>query len=435
MFNTQKGFSLIEAILASSLFALIMTALVGAFLYGEESTALAGSRARAVMLAKEGIEAARNIRDENFSNLSDGVYGLTTIGSQWNLSGSSDASDIFTRQIVISSVDSNRKSVTSNVSWQQNQQRAGSVSLATYFTDWQSSAAIPASCNDYAVEQGYASGTCRSNDVLCGVNGETYLPDGDEYCVAGFPGDPSQDTCCALPSVGGFCSGAATVCATFGSSPLCLAQSSCSWGGGVSGATVNPSFDSDSAGWTYADWETGNQVSGDRQSSGGNPNGYIRVVVAGKKNQTISGYWQQSFATSADNPAGIVGFDWRIPSYSSTGLTSYYLYVFVENVSGAPTLANYVWRSPLITSATNWATVSNLDISSKISATGTYYIKVAARGTYDSTNSPGTTIGAFDNVQLNWTKPDSCFGAVAACDTFVEQSTCEAQGGCLWNGG
>lgn len=134
--NTHHGFSLVEVILATSLFALLVTIFIGAYLYGQESTALAGNRARAVMLASEGIEAVRNIRDENFTNLVDGTYGLAVSGGQLVLSGSSDITDIFTRSVTISTVDSDRKSVTSNVSWAQNAQRNGQVSLASRLTYW-----------------------------------------------------------------------------------------------------------------------------------------------------------------------------------------------------------------------------------------------------------------------------------------------------------
>ena len=40
------------------------------------------TRARAATLADEGLEAVRNIRDANFSNLTDGTFGLTTTGNQ-----------------------------------------------------------------------------------------------------------------------------------------------------------------------------------------------------------------------------------------------------------------------------------------------------------------------------------------------------------------
>jgi prepilin-type N-terminal cleavage/methylation domain-containing protein len=193
----SKGFSLIEVILASSVFALLVTALVGAFLYGQEGTALAGTRARAVFLAEEGLEAVRNIRDAGFVNLVDGTYGLATTGNQWSLVGSSDLIDIFTRQIIVSTVDANRKSVTANITWQQNLQRTGSVVLTSYLTNW-SRSSTPTTCDEYALQQGYSLGTCRQNIQQCTNNGETYLSEGDIFCTGG----PSANTCCAL-SIGG----------------------------------------------------------------------------------------------------------------------------------------------------------------------------------------------------------------------------------------
>lgn len=125
-----------EVMLASAVFVLLVTALVGAYLYGQEATVLAGNRAQAVLLAQEGLEAVRNMRDFTFTTLADGAYGLSTAGNQWSLSGSEDISGIFTRQIIISSVDAARRSVTANVSWQQNPQRNGLVSLTTRLTNW-----------------------------------------------------------------------------------------------------------------------------------------------------------------------------------------------------------------------------------------------------------------------------------------------------------
>jgi hypothetical protein len=134
--NTRPGFSVVEAILSASIFALLVTAFVGAYLYGQEATALGGNRARAALLAEEGIEAARNIRDSGFANLADGTYGLAISGGTWILSGASDAVDIFTRRVTISSVDADRKLVTSRVAWQQNPQRTGLVEVAERFTNW-----------------------------------------------------------------------------------------------------------------------------------------------------------------------------------------------------------------------------------------------------------------------------------------------------------
>lgn len=192
----QNGFSTIEILLASSILILIVAVLMGAFIYGSESTALAGQRARATFLAEEGLEAARNIRDASFSNLSDGTTGLAISGNQWIFSGTSDTTDDFyTRQITISAAGTDRKQVASTVTWQQNNQRTGSVSLTTYLTKWRDITSIP-SCTIYCQTVGsYSVGTCRQNSDQCTNNGETYEAGGNVYCTGGA----DADTCCCKP--------------------------------------------------------------------------------------------------------------------------------------------------------------------------------------------------------------------------------------------
>jgi len=193
----SRGFSLVEVLLSVALFALVVTALAGGLIYGQQSTALAGARARAAALVDEGLEAVRNIRDANFSNLTDGTYGLTTTGNQWNLSGASDTTDIFTRQIVISTVDTKRKNVTATVSWQQNPQRTGQVQVVTYLTNWKvaGGGGPPTTCNDYCISLGsYIAGTCRKGVPQCTANGETVENGGNSLCQQAEGG-----TCCCAP--------------------------------------------------------------------------------------------------------------------------------------------------------------------------------------------------------------------------------------------
>jgi len=132
----EKGFSLIELLLASALFSIVVIAFFAAFIYGQEGTRVAGNRNRATLLAEEGLEAVRNMRDGGFSSLTPGTYGLSTNGGKWSFSGSSDVNDIYTRNIVISDVDANTKKISSNISWQQTLQRSGNLSLVTYLTNW-----------------------------------------------------------------------------------------------------------------------------------------------------------------------------------------------------------------------------------------------------------------------------------------------------------
>ena len=191
------GFSTVEALFAAAIFGLLVTAFVGAYLFGQEATALAGRRARAVLLAHEGLEATRNIRDAAFANLTDGVHGLAISGNRWLFSGVSDGTDIFTRQITITPLsDSNHKTVTATVTWQQNPQRTGSVSITTHFTNWLSShGSGSSSCSQFCQNIGtYNDGTCRKGAAQCTANGETPESGGNPLCTHSDGG-----VCCCAP--------------------------------------------------------------------------------------------------------------------------------------------------------------------------------------------------------------------------------------------
>ena len=131
------GFSLVEVLLALSVFLLIVTAVVGAIVYGQESVLFSGTRVRAAFLAEEGLEAARNMRDNGFGNLSVGVHGVSSASGEWAFFGASDVVNEYTRVVEVVSIDPRIKEVTSTVSWDRYLQPAGSVSLVSYFTNWQ----------------------------------------------------------------------------------------------------------------------------------------------------------------------------------------------------------------------------------------------------------------------------------------------------------
>jgi hypothetical protein len=131
----SDGFSVVEVLLAVTMFGMLVAALAGALLYGQLSMAQTGDRSRALALADEGVEAIRSIRDGSYGNLTDGTYGLAQSGSQWILSGSSDTTNIYTRQVTVASSGTSRKSITSTVSWPS----GGStrqVSTTTRLTNW-----------------------------------------------------------------------------------------------------------------------------------------------------------------------------------------------------------------------------------------------------------------------------------------------------------
>lgn len=158
-----QGFSLIESLLASSLFGLMITAIVGSLIYGQSSVRVSGERARALSIAEEGLEATRNMRDNNFTNLVDGTHGLALASNQWTFSGSSDTTNGFTRTVTITSVDANTKTITSSVSWQQTLQRPGSVTLTSRLTAWR------------------AITTTQADQITINVSGATIGGSGNAY--------------------------------------------------------------------------------------------------------------------------------------------------------------------------------------------------------------------------------------------------------------
>lgn len=132
----QKGFSLMEVILSVAMFTLIATPVIVALLHAQESIAYAGAVQRANFLAEEGIEAVRNIRDQAFSNLSNGTYGLSLVNNEWTLSGSSDTTEVFTRTVEVGAVSSTIKGVTSTVQFNYGRARQGSVSVSSLLSNW-----------------------------------------------------------------------------------------------------------------------------------------------------------------------------------------------------------------------------------------------------------------------------------------------------------
>lgn len=140
--NNQRGFSAVEVLLAAAVFGVVVTAIIGALVYGRASTATAGDRNRANMLAEEGLEAARNIRDAGYTaNLVDGTYGLVLSGGVWTLSGSSDVTGNFTRSVTVASAGTNRKTITANVSWPQGAVTS-QTSVSTLLTNWATTIAV-----------------------------------------------------------------------------------------------------------------------------------------------------------------------------------------------------------------------------------------------------------------------------------------------------
>lgn len=136
----ERGFSSVEALLAGIVFAVVVTAITGAIIYGRAANADAGDHERAMLLAEEGVEAVRNIRDAAYGNLNDGTFGLAQSGGVWTFSGTSDTTGVFTRQIAITTVDGQRKNVVVTVSWPTGS-TTSQVTVTGRLSNWQAAIA------------------------------------------------------------------------------------------------------------------------------------------------------------------------------------------------------------------------------------------------------------------------------------------------------
>ncbi len=168
---SNGAFSLVESILSTAIFALAVTAFVGVWAYSQEGAALGGTRNRAAFIAEEGLEAARNMRDQDFSNITDGTHGLVIVTNQWAWAGVSDTTGLFSRSVIVAPIDSRRKSMSVSVDWQQNIQRTGAMQLETRLTDWRRSFGNWATPSQQAV--GDAIGGADANGIALYKKGDT----------------------------------------------------------------------------------------------------------------------------------------------------------------------------------------------------------------------------------------------------------------------
>jgi len=181
-----------------------------------------------------------------------------------------------------------------------------------------------------------------------------------------------------------------------------------------SGNTANAAFDSSCASWQAADWETGAKAQQNCVSSSGNPGYYGELRSQFSSNNWVSGYWFQPFTVTGSSPfTAAVDFDWHLTAFGSKASQANF-YVFVDTTAGAPVVGQEVWTVQQ-NSANAWTTVTNRDVSSKITGAGTYYLKVALRVLHSAGGSGTDSAGGFDNVYLDWS---SSSGQSSALDHY-----------------
>lgn len=202
--KSETGQSLIELLIAIGVFIVIISSLAFFILNSYVSGRLAEEVTKANFLAEEGIEATISIRDNTWNNLIEGYHGLAIFGNNWVFQEAQE--DINSqlkggiRTIKIENIGSDRKKVTSQITWQFIEAESQEVQLVTYLTNWQKITI-------------YCQGTCAScSDFL-----------EKKSCN-------KQDGCSWITR-DRVCAGICTPCDNFSDQTSCEAQSGCIWAG------------------------------------------------------------------------------------------------------------------------------------------------------------------------------------------------------------
>lgn len=149
----NKGFFLIEVVVAAAVIATVLILLLGSVQNSVEASQRSLERTQASYLLEEGAEAVKSIRDgawTTISALTNGTtYYLSWSGSAWSLTTTASAVDGFTRTVVFAAVnrnsnddivtsggtlDSGTRKVTITTSWTA-ASTAKSESMSLYITD------------------------------------------------------------------------------------------------------------------------------------------------------------------------------------------------------------------------------------------------------------------------------------------------------------
>ncbi len=128
------GFSLLEGITALGIVALVVVIVIGEIIFSQNISARSVNTGKATDLAREAIEAVKDIRGADFFDLVDGTHGLKIEDGRWALAvGAPDVVDnLFTRELRISSPAIDRKLVEAAVVWPDNNE----IKLVTEFRNW-----------------------------------------------------------------------------------------------------------------------------------------------------------------------------------------------------------------------------------------------------------------------------------------------------------
>ncbi|MEK7660194.1 MAG: hypothetical protein AAB343_03265 [Patescibacteria group bacterium] len=412
--KSNEGVGLLEIVLAVAIFGVIASAVASLAATGLDVSVIAAPLVEAEGYVTEAMTAVRTIQDRAWNEFTLINSGFTLAGDTWNFLGESTTEVLgaFSRRVLFADVcrdgahniiacpgaytDPHSKSVTAEVTWGVGASER-IVSATTLLTNWASSFWTQTNWIGGSGQTIWSDSTKYESDdgnIDIGTVGSVKLASGGMTCglyewpftnASDYLFDPAD-----IQVNGGY---AELVSVTIPP---------------ASGGTTNADFATAAPPWTYADWnDTATYVNGAYTATGGNPTGNVSVTIAERKSSILSGYWEQSFTTTASNPTASLNFDWAVSQIDTTYMTSFQLYAFVDAAPGAPTIDTEVWSSGNRTAVSGWASAPAINIAPKVTVPGTYYVKLAAhiqtKGGGGAVN--GQSVARFDNAQLDWSSP------------------------------
>jgi prepilin-type N-terminal cleavage/methylation domain-containing protein len=161
----KKGFSIIEVLLAITIFAIFSMGIFYLSLDTIQRDIKVSLNTEAILYAQEGLEAVRNIRDKNYLLLTNGDKGLFLNEGSWEfVIAPEDIDGFYSRTITIDDVyrdengnideeglyfDSDTKKITSEISWLQKGVIPKSISLTSYLSNWTGDDWMETTCTDF----------------------------------------------------------------------------------------------------------------------------------------------------------------------------------------------------------------------------------------------------------------------------------------------
>ncbi len=136
--TSRPGVLILDVLIGTAVFSIIVSGVIYALLFAQQSSLKSGDQIRAVYLNQQNLIGIKSIRDNDFASITAGTHGVR-LGEDglWELSGTGTVStDGFHSHIDVAAVDDNTFRVTTTTTWSVEGLSSGTSTLVTSITDW-----------------------------------------------------------------------------------------------------------------------------------------------------------------------------------------------------------------------------------------------------------------------------------------------------------